>query len=88
MSATNTDLSETEYHHSRVVEAMKAENDDLKAKLSETVIHLATRNSEIAELKSKLGMAMDIIKDMEKNDDAQAFKEARKFIKANAPEQP
>ena len=33
------------YHHSRIVEA-------LKAKLSETVIHLAARNSEIAELQA------------------------------------
>lgn len=36
-----------QYHHSRIVEA-------LKAKLSETVIHLAARNSEIAELQAKL----------------------------------
>lgn len=37
----------TEYHHSRIVEA-------LKDKLSETVIHLAARNSEIEGLKDRL----------------------------------
>lgn len=42
------------YHHSRIVEA-------LKAKLSETVIHLAARNSEIKELKAKLDKAKLVI---------------------------
>lgn len=38
---------------------------------------------ENEELKAKLEKAKDIIKDMEKGYDAKAFKEARKFIKAN-----
>lgn len=42
------------YYHSRIVEALKSENEELKDKLSETVIHLAARNSEIEVLKAKL----------------------------------
>lgn len=39
-------------------ESLRRENEKLQAKLSETVIHLAARNSEIAELKAKLDALM------------------------------
>ena len=47
---------------------------------------LMTSKAQIAELERKLNQATDRIRDMLKADDGQAFKEARKWLDANFPE--
>lgn len=44
--------SRHKYYHSRIVEALKAENEELRNKYTSIGVTLAARNSEIAELKT------------------------------------
>ena len=47
--------------HLPIFTKLEAENEQLQDKLSETVIHLAARNSEIEQLKAKLDKAKDAL---------------------------
>lgn len=73
-------LKRTIYHHDRIVEDLKAENAELKNSIEILSQKLRDYSKAIDRLDAKLEKAKDIIIDMEKSDDAQAFKEARKFI--------
>jgi len=68
------------YYHSRIVEGLKADNEELKNSIEILGQKLRDYSKAIDRLDAKLEKAKDIIIDMEKSDDAQAFKEARKFI--------
>jgi len=50
------------------INRLRSEKEELKAKLSETVIHLAARNSEIKELQAKLDKAIDALRFLTKSD--------------------